>query len=75
MNQDILIIIYLIASILFIFGIKQLSSVKTARQGNLISAIGMLIAIVATLFDQKIVNYEMIIIGLIIGSIVGAIFA
>jgi NAD(P) transhydrogenase subunit beta len=75
MNQDILIIIYLIASILFIFGIKQLSSVKTARQGNLISAIGMLIAIVATLFDQKIVNYELIIIGLIIGSIVGAIFA
>jgi len=75
MNQDILIIIYLIASILFIFGIKQLSSVKTARQGNLISAIGMLIAIVATLLDQKIVNYELIIIGLIIGSIVGAIFA
>jgi NAD(P) transhydrogenase subunit beta len=75
MNQDLLIIIYLIASILFIFGIKQLSSVKTARQGNLISAIGMLIAIVATLFDQKIVNYELIIIGLIIGSIVGAIFA
>lgn len=75
MNQDILIIIYLIASILFIFGIKQLSSVKTARQGNLISAIGMLIAIVATLFDQKILNYELIIIGLIIGSIVGAIFA
>jgi NAD(P) transhydrogenase subunit beta len=75
MNQDILIIIYLIASILFIFGIKQLSSVKTARQGNLISAIGMLIAIVATLYDQKIVNYELIIIGLIIGSIVGAIFA
>jgi len=75
MNQDILIIIYLIASILFIFGIKQLSSVKTARQGNLISAIGMLIAIVATLFVQKIVNYELIIIGLIIGSIVGAIFA
>mgnify|MGYP001031575726 CR=1 FL=1 len=75
MNQDILIIIYLISSALFIFGIKQLSSVKTARQGNLTSAIGMLIAIIATLFDQKIVNFELIIIGLIVGALIGAIFA
>jgi NAD(P) transhydrogenase subunit beta len=75
MNQDLLIIIYLLSSILFIFGIKQLSKVKTARMGNLTSAIGMLIAIVATLFDQKIVNFELIIIGLLIGSLIGAILA
>ncbi len=75
MNQDILIIIYLISSALFIFGIKQLSSVKTARQGNITSSVGMLIAIIATLFDQKIVNFELIIIGLIVGALVGAIFA
>lgn len=75
MNQDIMIIAYLIASILFIFGIKQLSQIKTARRGNLTSSIGMLIAIVVTLLDQKIVNYELIIIGIIIGSLIGTIFA
>ncbi|GIX43408.1 MAG: NAD(P) transhydrogenase subunit beta [Leptospiraceae bacterium] len=75
MSQDILIIIYLISSILFIFGIKQLSKVKTARIGNFTSALGMLIAIVATLFDQKIVNLELIFIGLLIGSLIGAIMA
>lgn len=75
MNQDILIIAYLIASILFIFGIKQLSQIKTARRGNLTSSIGMLIAIIVTLLDKKIVNFELIIIGIIIGSLIGAIFA
>ncbi|MFN3604143.1 MAG: NAD(P)(+) transhydrogenase (Re/Si-specific) subunit beta [Leptonema sp. (in: bacteria)] len=75
MNQDILIIVYLIASILFIFGIKNLSKVKTARQGNTISAIGMAIAIVATLFNKNIVNYELILIGIIIGSLIGATLA
>ncbi len=75
MNQDILIIIYLVSSVLFIFGIKLLSKVKTARMGNFISSIGMLIAIIATLFDKNIVNFELILIGVIIGSLIGAIFA
>lgn len=75
MIQDILIIVYLISSILFIFGIKSLSKVKTARQGNFLSSIGMLIAIIATLFDKNIVSYELIIAGLIIGSLIGSIMA
>lgn len=66
---------YLVASALFIVGLKQLGSPATARQGNLIGAIGMLIAVVATLLDQKVLNYEMIAVGIAIGSAIGAIMA
>lgn len=62
---------YLIASVLFILGLKLLSSPKTARRGNLYGATGMLIAIVVTLFDQKIIDYSFIIIGLIVGAAIG----
>ncbi len=68
-------IIYLIASILFIFGIKKLGSPKTARQGNMLSSIGMLLAVVITLFDHMIITYEWIIAGLIIGSLIGSVMA
>lgn len=66
---------YLISSILFIFGIKKLSSPKTARQGNFYSAIGMLLAIVATLLYKSIVTYEWIIIGFIVGGLIGYVMA
>jgi len=68
-------IIYLISSVLFIFGIKQLSSPKTARNGNFLSSLGMFIAIVVTLFDQHVMTYEYILIGLVIGSGIGLLFA
>jgi NAD(P) transhydrogenase subunit beta len=66
---------YLVAASLFILGLKQLGSPATARQGNVIAAVGMLLAIVATLLDQHVLNYEMILLGLAIGSILGAIAA
>ncbi len=66
---------YLVSSIFFIFGIKMLSSPKTARKGNFISAVGMLIAIIVTLLDKHILTFEWIVIGLIIGSLIGAIMA
>lgn len=66
---------YLIASILFIVGIKQLAHPKTATRGNLLGALGMLIAVVATLFDQAILTYDWIIIGVLIGSVIGIILA
>jgi len=66
---------YLISSICFIMGLKMLSSPKTARSGNLIGAFGMLLAVVITLKDQQVVGFEGIAIGLIIGSIIGAVFA
>ncbi len=68
-------IVYLIASICFIFGIKKLASPKTARQGNQIAAVGMLLAIVVTLLDKRVLSFEWIIAGIIIGSAIGALFA
>ncbi len=68
-------IMYLIGAVLFIFGIKMLGSPKTARKGNFYSAVGMLIAIVVTLFDKHILTYEWIIVGVLAGSLIGIIFA
>lgn len=68
-------LVYLIASICFIFGIKKLSSPKTARQGNQLAALGMLLAIIVTLFDQRVLTFEYIILGIVIGSLIGAVFA
>ena len=68
-------ITYLISSILFIIGLKNLSSPRTARRGNLFAMIGMLLAIVVTLFDREILHFTFIIIGLIIGSAIGVIVA
>lgn len=59
---------YLFASVLFILGLKGLTHPRTAVRGNLLGAVGMLLAIVLTLTDQQIVSYEMIILGLIIGG-------
>jgi NAD(P) transhydrogenase subunit beta len=66
---------YLVAAALFILGLKKLGSPATARQGNLWAAIGMLLAVVATLLDRQVLNYQMILVGLIIGSVIGAIAA
>lgn len=64
-------ITYLIASILFIYGLKALSHPKTARTGMNAAGAGMLLAIVGTLLNQDIISFEWIIIGLVIGSIIG----
>ncbi len=66
---------YLVAATLFIFGLKGLSSPKTARSGNFLATIGMLIAIVITLFDRQILDFTYIITGIIIGSAIGGIAA
>jgi len=64
-------ITYIVAAILFIFGLKMLGSQASARRGNLISSIGMLLAIVATL-AVKGMSYQWIIVGMVAGSIIGA---
>ncbi|NJM72820.1 MAG: NAD(P)(+) transhydrogenase (Re/Si-specific) subunit beta [Scytonema sp. RU_4_4] len=66
---------YLVAASLFILGLKQLGSPATARQGNFVAAVGMLLAIVATMLDQHVLNYEMILVGLVIGSLIGIVAA
>ena len=68
-------IFYVLAAVLFILGIKQLSHPKTARNGNLIASIGMLIAIVTTLVAYNQLDLRLIAVGMIIGTIIGATFA
>ncbi|MFT5995986.1 MAG: NAD(P) transhydrogenase subunit beta, partial [Glaciecola sp.] len=67
--------VYVLSATLFIMGLKLLSHPSTARRGNLLSAIGMLIAICITLIDQQIVRYEWIALALVAGTIVGAVVA
>ena len=62
---------YIFASILFIFGLKMLSSPETAQRGNLVSASGMLIAILVTLAQNEIIAYEYLLAALVAGLIVG----
>ncbi len=71
MNATFIQLLYLISAALFIFGLKGMTKVKTARNGNLISAVGMLIAIVATVLELGLVDPRWIVGGLIVGSIVG----
>ncbi|MCS6771425.1 MAG: NAD(P)(+) transhydrogenase (Re/Si-specific) subunit beta [Kiritimatiellae bacterium] len=66
---------YIFACILFIFGLKMLSRPETARRGNWISALGMLIAVLVTLLDRQIQTYHWILIGGVLGSAIGAIAA
>jgi NAD(P) transhydrogenase subunit beta len=62
---------YLVSSILFILGIKRMGKVKTARQGNTLSSIGMFLAVVITLLDSHIVTFGLIIAGIALGSALG----
>jgi NAD(P) transhydrogenase subunit beta len=74
--QEILIAFaYMIASACFVIGLMWLQSPKRARAGNMLSALGMLLAIIATLFVSGIKDYSVIIIGMIIGSALGAVMA
>ncbi|HPM22688.1 MAG TPA: NAD(P)(+) transhydrogenase (Re/Si-specific) subunit beta [Phycisphaerae bacterium] len=66
---------YLVSAALFIFGLKMMSHPRSARRGNLLSAVGMLIAIVVTLGDKEIVSWWTIGAGLITGSVIGAVLA
>ena len=66
---------YVFAAVLFILGLKMLSSPATARRGNLFSSLGMLIAIVATLLGEGIVEFQWIALGFVVGGMVGALAA
>jgi proton-translocating NAD(P)+ transhydrogenase subunit beta len=63
---------YLLASILFIYGLKGMSHPKSARRGMNSAALGMLVAIVGTLLHHEIIDYTWIIVGLLIGGLIGA---
>ncbi len=64
-------LLYLVAAVLFIIGLKRLSSPVTARHGNMLSGVGMLIAILVTLFDRGILSFQAIVVGVFVGSAMG----
>jgi len=74
MQDNLINVAYIIAAILFIMGIKMLGSASTAVRGNRISSLGMLLAVVVTLLRSGL-DYQFIILGLIIGGIIGLIAA
>ncbi|MDB4869533.1 MAG: hypothetical protein JWL97_537 [Gemmatimonadales bacterium] len=66
---------YIVAAVLFIFGLKRMTSPATARSGNRLAAIGMALALGATLVDHQIVSYWTIALGTLIGGVMGVYFA
>ena len=75
MGADLINLAYLVAAALFIIGLKRLQSPATARGGNQLAALGMLLAIVATLFLREILSPVELIAGLVVGALVGAVLA
>lgn len=66
---------YLVAIILFVVGLKRLSSPATARSGNQLASVGMLIGVVATLVGLEKFSFEFIVAGLVIGALIGSVLA
>ena len=67
--------VYLLSAVLFMLGLKYLSSPATARMGNKLSMVGMGLAIAATLLNPDIASFKMIIVGIAIGTVIGAVAA
>lgn len=68
-------LVYLLAAVLFIVGLKRLSSPATARSGNQLASLAMFLGVLVTLFDHQIITYEYIIAGIVIGSFIGVVLA
>lgn len=80
MELSLLTLCYLVGSVTFIVGLKMLSNPASARNGNLVAAVGMTIAIAGTIFlyeegGKKLGNYYWIFGGLLIGGVVGTLAA
>jgi NAD(P) transhydrogenase subunit beta len=74
-SQTVLQLAYLAAAVLFILGLRNLSSPRTAPSGNLLAAVGMLVAVVATLVSQGVIGWPVILAGVVLGSAIGAVLA
>jgi H+-translocating NAD(P) transhydrogenase subunit beta len=70
-DPDFIRVLYIVAFGCFIFGLRLLNHPRTARRGNLIAAVGMAIAVVATLLDEVVGDYLLIAVGVAIGTAVG----
>ncbi|MAC45874.1 MAG: NAD synthetase [Oceanospirillum sp.] len=75
MNDTMINLFYLVAALLFVWGIKGLTRPRTAVRGNRLAALGMLVAIIVTLLDQQVVSYGLVVAGLAIGAVIGVLMA
>ena len=75
MSIELINVWYIVAAALFVFGLKQLGSPATAVRGNLLSSVGMLLAVAATLFNAEVLTFEWIIGAAILGAIIGFVAA
>jgi len=75
MKEILIHLAYILASVLFIYGLKLLSKVRTARNGNTLAAIGMLLAIVVTVIQVEILDVAWLLAGLVLGGLLGAVTA
>ena len=67
--------LYLLATLLFVFGIKRLTTVRTCAQGNRLSELGMLVAVISVLLISDSVNWTVVIAGMAVGGAVGLFLA
>src|SRR5437763_4522145 len=72
MQRTLLQLFYLLSAILFGLGLRGLSHPRTARRGMFLAELGMLLAIVGTLFHHEILSYRWIVAGLVLGTVIGA---
>lgn len=75
LRASVIAVSYIVAAVLFIFGLKRMTSPSTARSGNRLAAVGMALALIATLVDHQIVSYWTIALGTLIGGVMGVYFA
>jgi NAD(P) transhydrogenase subunit beta len=71
MQRTLLQLFYLLSAILFVLGLRGLSHPRTARRGMFLAELGMLLAIVGTLFHHEILSYRWIVAGLVLGTVIG----
>ena len=74
-RESIIAAAYIVSAVMFIFGLKRLSSPATARIGNQLAALGMVIALAATLIDRQILSFWIIGAGTLVGAVIGTYFA
>jgi len=70
-DPDLIRVLYIVAFVLFILGMRQVTHPSTARRGNATAAVGMAIAVVATLLIEEVGNYGLIALGIALGTLVG----
>ena len=75
MNETLIQLFYLAASVLFILGLRGLTSPAHARRGMMMAEVGMVLAIIGTLMHHEIITYKWIVIGMVLGSIIGALMS